>query len=58
VGELVRQYEVVALLELLIARLQEPRFGRLTGADDLVVDLQRLHGELSAEIGAGESRTV
>jgi len=50
-GERLRQYEVAALLELLIARLQEPRFSQLTGADNLVLDLQKVHDEVIVAIG-------
>ncbi len=52
-SESLRQYELVALLELLIARLQQPRFNDLAGAADLVLDMQRVHGELMTEICAG-----
>jgi hypothetical protein len=51
-GEHLRMMELAALLELMIGRLQQPRFAHLDGTGDLVLDLSRLHGDVIGEIGA------
>jgi iron-sulfur cluster repair protein YtfE (RIC family) len=44
--------ELAALIELLVDRLHQPRFAQIHGANELIDNLQRVHGDLLDEIAA------